>query len=215
MAGRCVRRPLHQPGPLPVLGCSRCYACRGRCRPAAAQPFCLVLHPPVVRCCSLDQPPLRYKHCRRWCEGLAFFSKAVREELHCVQRCSPDRRGRLRLLGPWRDASTEQEPFRPVTVDGTAALVDRHAVWHHFHSICQEGQSPYLGTYPSTGSNYSSHPDGSLLNTAAFCSKIVILIVILYKSSRFLKYQFGVHRRTAAGSLGRPTGDRASHLPNS
>jgi hypothetical protein len=21
--------------------------------------------------------------------------------LHCVQRCSPDRRGRLRLLGPW------------------------------------------------------------------------------------------------------------------
>jgi hypothetical protein len=63
----------------------------------------------VIRCCGLDQPPLRYKHCHRWCEGLAFFSKVVREELHCMQRRSPDRRGRLRLLGPWRNASTEHE----------------------------------------------------------------------------------------------------------
>jgi hypothetical protein len=89
VAGHCMRRPLHHPGPLSVPGCSRCYARRGRCCPAAAQPFCLILHPPVVRCCGLDQPPLRYKHCRRWCEGLAFFSKGVREELHCVQTPAP------------------------------------------------------------------------------------------------------------------------------
>jgi len=58
-----------------------------------------------------------------------------------MQRRSPDRRGRLRLLGPGVMPAPNRSHSGRVTVDGTAALVDRHAVWHHFHSICQEGQS--------------------------------------------------------------------------
>ena len=96
--------------------------------------------------------------------------------------------GRLRLLGPWRDASTEHEPLWPSDHGRDRRLGRPHAVWHHFHSICQEGQSAI-----------TCHTIHSVTAMSACSTRMVEPRL----ASKKKKNSFGIHSASRQGALAR------------